>query len=168
MSASTASCSRPTSRISRTNGPIPGRSSIGSTPTSRKRRNTESGLATPSNSSTSPNPVPSLPRKRVASGGGSGWRASGARAQFSMPGEFRHREHRSDDGDDVDDERTEDQPEDTVEDIRLDRFDLRLEAQFGFADVGAKLRAKLGDVLFGREIGTFGPCLNRRGQGFGR
>src|SRR6266436_2348421 len=66
MSASIASCSPPTSRISKTNGPIPGRSSTRSTPTSRQRINARSGSATPSNSSSSvidrapphPDPLP--------------------------------------------------------------------------------------------------------------
>src|SRR5215469_2989958 len=54
MSASTASCSRPTSRISRTNGPIPGRLSTRSMPTSPRTTNAGSGPGTPSSSSTSP------------------------------------------------------------------------------------------------------------------
>ena len=51
-----------------------------------------------------------------------------------MSDQFRHREHGADDCHDVYDERTEDQPEDTVQDIRLDRFNLGLQAQLGFAD----------------------------------
>ena len=66
-----------------------------------------------------------------------------------MSDQFRHREHGSDDRDDVDDERSEDQPEDTVQNIRLESFDLGLKAQLGFADLGAKCE----DVRLGREIG---------------
>src|SRR6516225_6365334 len=87
MSASTASCSRPTSRISRTNGPIHGRSSTGSTPTSRKPTGARSGPATPSNSSSSgperPSPTrpiglgPPSPASRRIAGEGAERRGAG-------------------------------------------------------------------------------------------
>src|SRR6266446_8740677 len=64
MSASIASCSPPTSRISRTSGPILGRSSTRSTPTSRRMISARSGPATPSSSSSSV--TDAGPRKRRA------------------------------------------------------------------------------------------------------
>ena len=67
--------------------------------------------------------------------------------------QLRHREHATDDRDDVDHERTEDQAEDAVQNIGLDRFDLRLQARHGFAhlaaqsdDIGLELGAQLGSL----------------------
>jgi hypothetical protein len=87
-----------------------------------------------------------------------------------MSDQFRDREHGSDDCNDVDHERTEDQAEDTVEDIGLHRFNLRLQAQLGLAQLAAQigdLAAKLGDVRLGGEIGPLRPCLDRRDDSLG-
>ena len=76
-----------------------------------------------------------------------------------MSDQFRHREHRANDRNDVDDESAEDQAEDPAQNITLDRFDPRLQAQLGFAqlaaqagDLGLELGTQLGDL--GLELGT--------------
>ena len=65
-----------------------------------------------------------------------------------------YREYRSDDGDDVDDERTEDQAEDAVENTGLDRFDFGLQSQPGLA----QLAEQIGDLglQFGAQIDDLG------------
>src|SRR6516164_4070446 len=80
-------------------------------------------------------------------------------ARLSMRDQLCYREYRSDDGDDVDDERTEDQAEDAVENIGLDRFDFGLQSQPGLAqlaeqigDLGLQLGAQIDDL--GLEFGA--------------
>jgi hypothetical protein len=86
-----------------------------------------------------------------------------------MPDQPGDRKHGPDDGDDVDDERTEDQAEDAVQNIGFDRLDLSLQAQLGLAqltpqigDLGFQFGAEFGNVRFGGEIPWSLPALLRR------
>lgn len=102
-------------------------------------------------------------------------RARPHRARLSTRDQLCYREYRSDDGDDVDDECTEDQAEDAVQNIGLDRFDFGLQVQLGSAqlaaqlgdlgiefgsrlgDLGLEFGARLREVRLGGELGSFGP-----------
>jgi hypothetical protein len=106
-------------------------------------------------------------------------------ARLSMRDQLCYREYRSDDGDDVDDERTEDQAEDAVENIGLDRFDFGLQSQPGLAqlaeqigdlglqfgaqidDLGLEFGAYLGEIRLGGELGPLRRLLHRGGDGLG-
>jgi hypothetical protein len=65
-----------------------------------------------------------------------------------------HGEHGPHHRDDVYNQRTEDQTEDSVEDVGPYRFYPRFEAQLGFPDVGLELGAKRGDVRLAGELGA--------------
>ena len=80
-----------------------------------------------------------------------------------MSDQFRHRKHGPDDRNDADDQRTKDQSEDPVENVRLHRFEFRLQPQLGFAEFRAKQR----DVRLGSKLGALGSFLDRSDDSLG-